>query len=374
MIFGIPRSALVFSAKSFLAGMLALYVALLTGLENPAWSVVTAYIVAQPHAGAALSKAGYRLVGTFIGAWAAILMVPPLVHAPALLGLSIAAWLGACVFASLADRSPRGYLFALAGYTTCIVAYPVLSHPQDVFQQGMSRFEEIALGIVCSAMVHAIVFPVSTASVLHKRLETVLRDARQACIEALSPSPSARSGADRRKLATAIGELHELLLHQRFEGRHVGTQEQLVRPLLPRLERLIPLSLAVGDRLDELARLDRLDLDLGQLTPGGWVPVTLGAKGAQGDLAFDLKGQAQLKPAREAMKSELKDLNLSGSLNQPAQRLDAFTLKADRLALGEWSSLSLSLSGAQGAADKPTLAGTLEGTLKARLDENRQLL
>ncbi|KLV40634.1 hypothetical protein SH16_02782 [Aeromonas caviae] len=133
-------------------------------------------------------------------------------------------------------------------------------------------------------------------------------------------------------------------------------------------------ALVRDDRSGTVSRLDRLDLDLGQLTPGEWVPVTLAAKGAQGDLAFDLKGQAQLKPAREAMKSELKDLNLSGSLNQPAQRLDAFTLKADRLALGEWSSLSLSLSGAQGAADKPTLAGTLEGTLKARLDENRQLL
>ncbi|HEA3130588.1 TPA: AsmA family protein [Aeromonas hydrophila] len=133
-------------------------------------------------------------------------------------------------------------------------------------------------------------------------------------------------------------------------------------------------ALVRDDRSGTVSRLDRLDLDLGQLTPGEWVPVTLAAKGAQGDLAFDLKGQAQLKPAREAMKSELKDLNLSGSLNQPVQRLDAFTLKADRLALGEWSSLSLSLSGAQGAADKPTLAGTLEGTLKARLDENRQLL
>ncbi|MEI4964824.1 AsmA family protein [Aeromonas caviae] len=133
-------------------------------------------------------------------------------------------------------------------------------------------------------------------------------------------------------------------------------------------------ALVRDDRSGTVSRLDRLDLDLGQLTPGEWVPVTLAAKGAQGDLAFDLKGQAQLKPAREAMKSELKDLNLSGSLNQPAQRLDAFTLKADRLALGEWSSLSLSLSGAQGAADKPSLAGTLEGTLKARLDENRQLL
>lgn len=138
---------------------------------------------------------------------------------------------------------------------------------------------------------------------------------------------------------------------------------------------LVDASALVRDDLSgTVSRLDRLDLDLGQLTPGEWVPVTLAAKGAQGDLAFDLKGQAQLKPAREVMKSELKDLNLSGSLNQPAQRLDAFTLKADRLALGEWSSLSLSLSGAQGAADKPTLAGTLEGTLKARLDENRQLL
>lgn len=133
-------------------------------------------------------------------------------------------------------------------------------------------------------------------------------------------------------------------------------------------------ALVRDDRSGAVSRLDRLDLDLGQLTPGEWVPVTLAAKGAQGDLAFDLKGEAQLKPAQEAMKSELKDLSLSSSLSQPSQRLDAFTLKADRLALGQWSSLTLNLSGAQGAADKPTLAGTLEGTFKARLDEKRQLL
>lgn len=133
-------------------------------------------------------------------------------------------------------------------------------------------------------------------------------------------------------------------------------------------------ALVRDDRSGAVSRLDRLDLDLGQLTPGEWVPVTLAAKGAQGDLAFDLKGEAQLKPAQEAMKSELKDLSLSGSLSEPSQRLDAFTLKADRLALGQWSSLTLNLSGAQGAADKLTLAGTLEGTLKARLDQGLQLV
>ncbi|WP_429040618.1 AsmA family protein [Aeromonas media] len=133
-------------------------------------------------------------------------------------------------------------------------------------------------------------------------------------------------------------------------------------------------ALVRDDRSGAVSRLDRLDLDLGQLTPGEWVPVTLAAKGARGELTFDLKGQTQLKLAREAKASELKDLSLSGSLSQPSQRLDAFTLKADRLALGQWSSLTLNLSGAQGEADKPTLAGTLEGTLKARLDQGLQLV
>ncbi|MFM5228586.1 AsmA family protein [Aeromonas media] len=133
-------------------------------------------------------------------------------------------------------------------------------------------------------------------------------------------------------------------------------------------------ALVRDDRSGAVSRLDRLDLDLGQLTPGEWVPVTLAAKGARGELNFDLKGQTQLKLAREAKASELKDLSLSGSLSQPSQRLDAFSLKADRLALGQWSSLTLNLSGAQGAADKPTLAGTLEGTLKARLDQGLQLV
>ncbi|WP_425934729.1 AsmA family protein [Aeromonas rivipollensis] len=133
-------------------------------------------------------------------------------------------------------------------------------------------------------------------------------------------------------------------------------------------------ALVRDDRSGAVSRLDRLDLDLGQLTPGEWVPVTLAAKGAQGERAFDLKGQAQLKLAREVKASELKDLTLGGSLSEPTQRLDAFSLKADRLALGQWSSLELSLSGAQGAADQPTLAGTLEGTLKARLDQGLQLL
>ncbi|OCA64703.1 cell envelope biogenesis protein AsmA [Aeromonas piscicola] len=133
-------------------------------------------------------------------------------------------------------------------------------------------------------------------------------------------------------------------------------------------------ALLQDDRDGTISRLEQLDLNLGQLVVDQWVPVTLAARGSRGDLAFDIKGQTQLKLAREETASELKELSLSGSLSAPTQRLDAFSLKADRLALGQWSSLTLNLSGALGAADKPTLAGTLEGTLKARLDQGQQLL
>ncbi|EKP0259883.1 AsmA family protein [Aeromonas sobria] len=128
-------------------------------------------------------------------------------------------------------------------------------------------------------------------------------------------------------------------------------------------------ALVQDDRNGTALRLDRLDLDIGQLITGQWVPVTLAAKGSADKLDFDIKGQTQIKLAQEVMASELKDLDLGGSLSAPALRLDSFSIKGDRLALGEWSNLTLALKGAKGDA----LAGSLEGTLKGRLDKELKL-
>ncbi|MGU5685912.1 AsmA family protein [Aeromonas allosaccharophila] len=132
-------------------------------------------------------------------------------------------------------------------------------------------------------------------------------------------------------------------------------------------------ALVQDDRSGTSLRLDRLDLDMGQLVTGQWVPVTLAAKGSADKLVFDVKGQTQIKLAQEVMASELKDLSLSGSLSEPALRLDSFSIKGDRLALGEWSNLTLALKGAKGEGQQASLAGSLEGTLKGRLDKEMKL-
>jgi len=132
-------------------------------------------------------------------------------------------------------------------------------------------------------------------------------------------------------------------------------------------------ALVQDDRSGTSLRLDRLDLDMGQLATDQWVPVTLAAKGSADKLAFDVKGQTQIKLAQEVMASELKDLSVSGSLSDPSLRLDSFSIKADRLALGEWSNLTLALKGAKVEGQQASLAGSLEGTLKGRLDKEMKL-
>ena len=64
-----------FTARTFGAGMLALFIALALGLDEPKWSLMTVYIVAQPLGGMVLAKGIYRLLGTLAGAAMAVLLV-----------------------------------------------------------------------------------------------------------------------------------------------------------------------------------------------------------------------------------------------------------------------------------------------------------
>jgi uncharacterized membrane protein YccC len=257
--------ALAFSAKSFAAAMLALYLAFRFGLPNPYWALVTVYVVAQPHAGAVLSKAMYRVIGTLAGAIVSIVLVPPLVNAPELLSLAVALWLGFCVFVSGVARSPRTYLFALAGYTTCIIAFPSVRQPAEIFNIAMARVEEITLGILCSGVIHAVVLPTSARALLRNRVDTAITDAARWSADALLRPGDAQLARDRRRLATDVNELHDLLLHAGFEGAGTPLRKDVVRALLAQLERTLPLSMGVDDRLSELAHSGGPSLGLAAL-------------------------------------------------------------------------------------------------------------
>src|SRR5208283_4097881 len=123
----------LFSIKTFAAGMLALSIGFWIDLPKPYWALAAVYIASQPLSGATRSKAVFRAIGTLLGSGAAVALVPNLVNAPPLLVAAISLWSGLCLYLSLLDRTPRGYVFMLAGYTTAIVGFPAVDAPDTIF-------------------------------------------------------------------------------------------------------------------------------------------------------------------------------------------------------------------------------------------------
>jgi uncharacterized membrane protein YccC len=144
-----PRAA-VFALRTLLAVLLALFVAFSLDLPRPLWAMLSVFIIAQPYSGAVRSRAVHRFAGTLLGAAFVVLVTPPLSTTPELLCLTLAAWLGGCLFLSLLDRSPRGYVFMLAGYTATIIAFSNIEAPGRIFDTALARVEEISVGIACA--------------------------------------------------------------------------------------------------------------------------------------------------------------------------------------------------------------------------------
>ncbi len=324
-------SEMLFSLKCFIASMLALYVSLAAGLPRPFWAMMTAYIVASPFSGAVRSKALFRVCGTLIGSTATIFMVPRMANAPELLSLALACWVGLCLYISLLDRTPRSYVFMLAGYTAGLIGFPAVSDPSAIFDTGLARVEEITIGILSATVVHSLLLPQGVGPVLLARLDRAIADAQRWMGEVLQPKAAAPAApatttpapvpATHARLALAgeISEMRVMSTHLPFDTSQLRWTAGMVHGLHDRLTVMVPLLLAVEDRLTTLR-----EVDPGSLTPwtallddiAAWVATGRNADPAR---AAQLRARlAQLQPAlaANASWSEILRLNL-------AQRLDA---------------------------------------------------
>ena len=250
------RLALLFSFNSFVAAMLALYIALAIGLSQPSWAMMTAFIVSHPLSGAVRSKALYRLAGTALGAIAAVVMVPLLANAPVLLSGALALWVGGCLSISLLDRTPRSYLLMLAGYTAAIIAFPSVANPGAIFDAAVSRVTEIGLGILCATTIHSLIFPQPVGDALQKRLAAWLEEADRWALDILRHREAAVIVRDRQHLAAAASEIHLLATHLPFDTSRLDETAAAVQALHNRMVLLIPLLSGIADRMATLAAVE----------------------------------------------------------------------------------------------------------------------
>ncbi|WP_243079492.1 FUSC family protein [Pantoea sp. MQR6] len=253
------KNAVLFSVKTCLAAFIALYIALELNLDKPAWALTTVYVSSQLYAASTLSKSVFRLLGTLLGGIFIFLIYPLTVQTPLLFSLCVSLWVSFCLYLSLHDRTPKSYVFMLAGYSAAIMGFPGVTHPLTISETVISRIEEITLGIVCSSLVHRLIFPVSMKSLLTQSVSGWYQSGSQLCRDLLTEMHSNRSTEREEiliRMAALPQQVETLITHCVYEGEAARKVTRLINVQYQHLSYLIPTLTAIEVRLQRLSLLN----------------------------------------------------------------------------------------------------------------------
>ncbi|AMB73619.1 p-hydroxybenzoic acid efflux pump subunit AaeB [Pantoea ananatis] len=174
-----------FPIKLTFALVAALMIGFHLNLETPRWAVMTAGIVAggtafaaggDPYSGALRYRGILRIIGTFIGCVAALVIMIATVRAPVVMLLLCCIWAGFCVWLSSLIKVENSYALGLAGYTALIIV--VTANASGgltlVPQYAVERCSEIILGILCAILADMIFSPRSIKKVIDAEVDALL--------------------------------------------------------------------------------------------------------------------------------------------------------------------------------------------------------
>jgi uncharacterized membrane protein YccC len=169
--FWASHATVIFAAKTTASGLLALLIAFTFNLDQPQWTLLTVFIVAQPRQdGLVFAKSFFRIIGTVVGAVVALLLVASVAQERVLFLGALAVWIGVCTFGSQYAQGWAGYAFVLSGYTVAIVGIPGALDPGNAFYIALARVTEVTLGIVVTATIAHLILPDSFAASLQQAI------------------------------------------------------------------------------------------------------------------------------------------------------------------------------------------------------------
>jgi p-hydroxybenzoic acid efflux pump subunit AaeB len=172
-----------FAIKLAFAIVLAVFIGFHFNLETPRWAALTAALVAagpafaaggEPYSGAIRYRGMLRIVGTFIGCAAALVIIISLIRSPVVMLLVCCLWAGFCTWISSLVRLENSYAWGLSGYTALIIVISIQAAPLTTPQFAIERCSEIIIGIVCAIVADLLFSPRSIKQEIDRELDSLL--------------------------------------------------------------------------------------------------------------------------------------------------------------------------------------------------------
>jgi len=242
-----------FALRTTAAALLATGIALWMELDSPVWAAMTVWAVAQSTRGESLSKARWRIIGTIIGALAAVALIAAFPQAPWLFFPAIAAWIGLCSGFATFVSNFRSYALVLAGYTCSIIAMDAVANPDNVFFIAISRSTYIVLGVVCEAIM-GMVFATNQEAQARQNVRRKLQRALTLVTTALADILTERDGAlsEARDLFGPLLKINDEIEFSEVEMGPHGHEGDHARAALAAVSVLLSRVFGMSARLGQL--------------------------------------------------------------------------------------------------------------------------
>lgn len=257
------RLDLIFACKTFVAGMLALFISFELDLINPMWSIGTVMIIANPYSGMVSSKCVYRLIGTVAGAVIALLLTPHFINTPWLFTVILSLWVGFALYVSLLDRTPRSYVFMLAGYSTAMIVYNAITYidTYNIFDIAVARVLEISVGVVSSAVVSATFFPVHVGAMIKQRVNKTLNDLEATFEKLIAVQETPENYTQVLSVITRdTSDIHALAVHLAYEKGELKGMTKPLQEMLHQVSLVVANLVALSQRVKQLEHLHLVNL------------------------------------------------------------------------------------------------------------------
>ena len=257
------RLDLIFACKTFVAGMLALFISFELDLINPMWSIGTVMIIANPYSGMVSSKCVYRLVGTFAGAIIALLLTPHFINTPWLFTIILSLWVGFALYVSLLDRTPRSYVFMLAGYSTAMIVYNAITYidTYNIFDIAVARVLEISVGVIATAVVSATFFPVHIGALIKQRVNKTLNDLETTFEKLITVQQTSENYTQILSVITRdASDIHTLAVHLAYEKGELKGMTKPLQEMLHQVSLVVANLVALSQRIKQLEQMQLVNL------------------------------------------------------------------------------------------------------------------
>ncbi|MTD26068.1 FUSC family protein [Erwinia sorbitola] len=162
-----------YALRNTIAMCLALSIAYGLQLDEPYWAMTSAAVVSFPTVGGVISKSLGRIVGSMLGATAALIIAGHTLDEPWLFAFSISGWLAVCTWVSNHHQNNVAYAFSLAGYTAAIIAFTTINVVEinSIWTIAQARVCEVISGILCGALMMMILPSTSDGDALINSLK-----------------------------------------------------------------------------------------------------------------------------------------------------------------------------------------------------------